>query len=89
MIKDLALNTHEIASSTKGSTDWRVAKSLPKFFFDLVADARAKDSLVCRIKGRQTELRASLGNEHLILGHMTGRGMVLCVCDSPRVIWNT
>ena len=83
MVRDLASNTHEITGSTESSTDRRIAKRIPEFIFDLVAYARAEDVLVCRIKARQPELGASLGNKHLVLGHMTGRGVVLGMCDSP------
>jgi len=72
MVKEFALNTYKITSSTKSGTDRRIAKSIPKFLFDLVAHTRSMDVFLDWIKGRQTELGASLGNEHLILSHMTG-----------------
>lgn len=42
-----------------------------------------------RIQGRETEVRASLGNEDLILGQMTGGSVVLAMRDAPGVEWNS
>ena len=41
------------------------------------------------IERRETEERASLGNEDLILSQMTGGGVVFSMCDTPRVEWNS
>ena len=42
-----------------------------------------------RIEGRETKVRASLGNEDLILSQMTGGSVMLAMCNTPGVEWNS
>lgn len=42
-----------------------------------------------RIDGRETEERASLGDEDLILSQVTSGSVVFAMCDTPRVEWNS
>ena len=42
-----------------------------------------------RIQGRETEVRASLGNEDLILSQMTGGSVVFAMRNTPGVEWNS
>lgn len=42
-----------------------------------------------RIEGRETEVRASLGNEDLILSQMTGGSVVFAMCNTPGMEWNS
>jgi hypothetical protein len=41
------------------------------------------------IEGRETDERASLGNEHLILSQMASGSVVLAVCNTPGMVWNS
>ena len=42
-----------------------------------------------RIKGRETEVRASFGNKDLILSQMAGRSVVPAMGNTPGVEWNS
>jgi len=42
-----------------------------------------------RVQRRETEVRASLGDENLILSQMAGGSVVLAMCDTPGVKWNS
>jgi len=41
-----------------------------------------------RIKRRETEVRARLGDEDLILSQMTSGSVVFAVRNPPGVVWN-
>jgi hypothetical protein len=77
--------TCQIARRSKASADGGVSESFPEFLHDLLADRSTLRILVGRIKRRKTNVRASLGDEDLILSQVGGRGVVLAMSDAPRV----
>lgn len=42
-----------------------------------------------RVKWRETEVRACLGDEYLILSQMTGGSVVFAMRNTPGVEWNS
>ena len=81
--------TYQIARRSEASANGGVSQSIPKLIHNLLADGSTMEILVGRVKGREADVRTSLGDEDLVLGQMSGGSVVFAMCDTPRVEWNS
>lgn len=75
--------TYELASTPKGSADWRVSKSLPHLAHDFVRHIDTEWVVPSGVEGRELELGAGLWNEDLIQIHVASASMMLGVANAP------
>jgi len=73
----------QIGCRSEASANGGVAQSFPKLFHNLLADGSTLGVFVDGIKGRETDVRTSFGDEDLILSQMSGGSMVFAMRDAP------
>lgn len=79
----------QVAGSAESGRDRTVANGFPELLHELLRDRGAFQILLRSIELGQTELRTGLGNEDLVLSHVSSGSVVLGMTDTPRVIWHT
>jgi hypothetical protein len=82
-------DTHKIASSAEDSPNGRITKRFPQLLHNFLRHTRAEGVLLRRVQRGETDLRAGMRNENLVIGHMPGTGMVLTMGDAPGMEWDT
>ena len=76
----------DVASRADDGADGRVAECLPELSHDLLGNAATVDVFLGCVECGETEILAGLGHKHLILVDVACAGMVLRVCDTPRMV---
>jgi hypothetical protein len=72
----------QIGEESERRAERRVPKSLVELLLDLFGNTSSVKILTLGVKGLEALLRASGGHKDLVLGHMAGGSMVLCVAGS-------
>lgn len=81
--------TNQVLGRVKDSTDGGVAESFPKLAPDDLGNTATEKIFALRVQGGKSQLGTGRRNEDLVLGHVSGRRMMFCVGDSPRIVGNT